>query len=348
MLSSYLGGILMKTQINKKVKLLTASAGLMTVAALALSNAPVQAEDTVTTEQVTTITYKVQAGDSLYKIAQNYGVTVDQLKEWNAKTNDFLAINEKLVIKIAAPEESHDQTESEDKVSADNVEDIVFKTNEGAKDAARKFFNPKKHSLWQIVWVENGYMVKFTPITAEEDGQGDEDTENNSDETVTTDQYYQNLDQAIAAAKKGYNSDKYSNWRVDWTKDGYVITYTLKKQDPPKESTEDEKPEQSEGIYTVQAGDSYWKIAQKFGVSIEDLQAWNKTNDYNLAIGDKLIVKAPTIEDEDSTDNNVESKYYQDLNEAIAKAKAGFDTDKYSNWRVDWTEKGYQIHYTNK
>ncbi|MCZ0716881.1 LysM peptidoglycan-binding domain-containing protein [Aerococcus kribbianus] len=338
----------MKTQINKKVKLLTASAGLMTVAALALSDVPVQAEDTVDTDQVTTITYKVQAGDSLYKIAQNYGVTVDQLKEWNDKTNDFLAINEKLVIKTAEPGDSNDQSEPEEKVTADNVEAIVFKTNEGAKDAARKFFNPKKHSLWQIVWVEDGYMVKFTPITAEEAGQDEEDNEDNSGNTVTTDQYYQNLDQAIAAAKKGYNNDKYSNWRVDWTKDGYVITYTLKKQDPPKKSEEDEKPEQVDSIYTVQAGDSYWKIAQKFGVSIEDLQAWNKTNDYNLAIGDKLIVKALQKEDEAPTDQNQEPKYYQNLNEAIAKAKAGFDTDKYSNWRVDWTEKGYQIHYTNK
>lgn len=45
------------------------------------------------------ITYVVKAGDTLYKIAQKYGTTVDELKKLNNLVSDVLSIGKILIIK---------------------------------------------------------------------------------------------------------------------------------------------------------------------------------------------------------------------------------------------------------
>jgi membrane-bound lytic murein transglycosylase D len=40
----------------------------------------------------------VQAGDTLYKIARQYGVTVQQILDWNNKTASSVSVGEKLKI----------------------------------------------------------------------------------------------------------------------------------------------------------------------------------------------------------------------------------------------------------
>ncbi|MCW6663516.1 LysM peptidoglycan-binding domain-containing protein, partial [Aerococcaceae bacterium NML190073] len=54
------------------------------------------------------------------------------------------------------------------------------------------------------------------------------------------------------------------------------------------------------GTYTVQAGDSYWRIANRHGISIQELQRLNGTNDYFLYPGQVIkvsgTVSAPVVE----------------------------------------------------
>lgn len=42
--------------------------------------------------------------------------------------------------------------------------------------------------------------------------------------------------------------------------------------------------------YTVVAGDSYWKIARKYGITAQELMALNDTSDARLQIGQKILV----------------------------------------------------------
>ena len=48
-------------------------------------------------------TYIVKRGDSLWSIANNYGVTVNQLKEANGITNNMLTIGQELIIPVSLP-----------------------------------------------------------------------------------------------------------------------------------------------------------------------------------------------------------------------------------------------------
>ncbi|WP_226036194.1 C40 family peptidase [Aquibacillus saliphilus] len=51
-----------------------------------------------------TSTYKVKAGDSLWKIGNNQGVSISDLKKWNNLSSDVIHIGQTLQLKKAAPE----------------------------------------------------------------------------------------------------------------------------------------------------------------------------------------------------------------------------------------------------
>ncbi|MBG9979754.1 LysM peptidoglycan-binding domain-containing protein [Facklamia sp. DSM 111018] len=61
--------------------------------------------------------------------------------------------------------------------------------------------------------------------------------------------------------------------------------------DKPEDPENPEDPEQPEReTYVVQAGDSLWVIANKFGVSVNDLKEWNNLESNFIQIGQELIV----------------------------------------------------------
>ena len=51
--------------------------------------------------------YTVQSGDNLYKIAQKYGVTVDEIRNENNLTTDMLFIGQKLKIPLSKPKDEN-------------------------------------------------------------------------------------------------------------------------------------------------------------------------------------------------------------------------------------------------
>ena len=52
--------------------------------------------------------------------------------------------------------------------------------------------------------------------------------------------------------------------------------------------------ETESGYYTVQTGDTLYALAQRFGTTVEQLQAWNNIpNPNKIRIGQRLIVREP-------------------------------------------------------
>lgn len=69
--------------------------------------------------------YTVKAGDSLYAIANKYGMSVEELKELNNLTSNLLTIGQRLLIKKG--EDLTDSTETYTVVKGDNLYQIALK-----------------------------------------------------------------------------------------------------------------------------------------------------------------------------------------------------------------------------
>ena len=49
-------------------------------------------------------------------------------------------------------------------------------------------------------------------------------------------------------------------------------------------------PQSATEIYTVKSGDSYWKIARKYGMTSTELMSLNNTSSALIRVGQKILV----------------------------------------------------------
>jgi len=150
--------------------------------------------------------YKVQKGDTLYKIANDFGTSVDELKNINNLTSNTLMIGQELLIPgISAPEEEMDEYS-------------IYTVKKG-------------DSLWAIA---KNYNISVDDLI--------------------------NLNN--------------------------LTDLTLQIGDQLKVPQKDI----SENIYTVKSGDTLWSIARENNVSVSELKEANNLSSNLLSIGQQLIL----------------------------------------------------------
>lgn len=200
-------------------------------------------------------TYTVKSGDSLWKIANEYGVTVDELKKANNLSSNVLNIGQ--ILKIPTKE-----------VESDNI--YIVKSGD---------------SLWKIA---NEYDV-----TVDELKKANNLTSNVLSigqklviplETVASDQTYY----TVQSGDSLWNIAKRYGVSVDELKKANNLSSNLltigQKLIIPGENFNNHQK------YVVQSGDSLWKIANKYNVSVDDLIKLNNLNNTLLSIGQELLI----------------------------------------------------------
>lgn len=156
--------------------------------------------------------YVVQSGDSLYSIATKFGVTVNELKSANNLTSNLLSIGQTLIIPRTTPE------------VAPPGDYIVYAVQKG-------------DTLYKIA---NNYGVSVNDIIE-------------FNQLPTT-----------------------------------ALSINQQLLIPTNQNT----PPVTDGVvrYTVQAGDSLWKIANQYGITVDELISSNNLTSTSLQIGDILII----------------------------------------------------------
>ena len=204
--------------------------------------------------------YVVQNGDSLWKIANKYGITVDELKNLNGLTNNNLTVGQILEI----PGNSDD---------SNNSGTYTVKSGD---------------SLWKIA---NQYGLTVAELKALNGltsdnlsvGQVLKVTDNNSNTyTVKAGDSLWNI-----ANKYEITVDELKKLN-GLTNNALMIGQVLK---IPGNSDDFN----NSGTYTVKSGDSLWKIANQYGLTVAELKALNGLTSDNLSVGQVLKV----------TDNNL-------------------------------------------
>ena len=187
--------------------------------------------------------YTVQAGDSYWRIANKYGISIEELQRLNGTSSYFLYPGQSLVVPGSASTTSG---------SAASTSTSTTSTRSAAPSAGGSYTVQAGDSYWRIA---NKYGISIQELQR----------------LNGTSDYTLHPGQSIKVPGSGTNASASSNSSSAST------------------STTSAAPAAG-GSYTVQAGDSYWRIANKYGISISELQRLNGTSDYNLYPGQSLKV----------------------------------------------------------
>ena len=202
--------------------------------------------------------YVVQICDSLWKIANQYGITVNELKSLNGLTSNNLTVGQ--ILEVPS--------------SSNTSETYTVKAGDSLWKIANQFgltvaelknlngLNSDNLSIGQVLKVSNS----------------NDSSNNNSNNTYTVkagDSLWN------IANKYGVTVNELKSLN-NLTSDSLSIGQVLK---IPSSSSNN-----SSNTYTVKAGDSLWNIANKYGITVDELKNLNNLTSNTLSIGQVLKV----------------------------------------------------------
>ena len=215
-----------------------------------------------------TITYTVQRGDSLSKIASLYNTTVKEIKSLNNLISDILQVGQQLVIPIL--EENGDDMVPE----VDGYQEYIVQPGDSLSRIAT-LFNTSIDDIKSL----NGLTSNIILVGQVLKIPNEVDAGNNFDQY---EEYTVQKGDSLWKIAKEYNLS------VDDIVDFNGLTsLNLKIGDILKIPT---IAVTSNDVYIVQNGDSLWSIARKFNVTVDELKNKNGLTSNLLSIGQELII----------------------------------------------------------
>ena len=199
--------------------------------------------------------YVVQSGDSLWKIANKYGITVDELKSLNGLTSNNLSVGQ--ILEVPGGSSSGTYT-------------VKF-----------------GDSLWKIA---NQYgltvaeLKNLNGLTSDNLSIGQILKISNSSSSNNSNTYTVKAGDSLwkIANQYGLTVAELKNLN-GLTSDNLSIGQILKISNSSSSN--------NSNTYTVKAGDSLWNIANKYGITVSELKNLNGLTSDNLSIGQ--ILKVP-------------------------------------------------------
>ena len=239
-------------------------------------------------EGITTNTYVVQKGDSLYSIANKLGTTVSELKKENNLTSNTLQIGE--VLRIPTKE----IYEGEENVYIVQKGDTLYSVamaNNTTVDELKKANNLTSNilSTGQLLKIPSALLPESTYIVKKGD--------------------------SLYSIANKYNTTIDELKRINnLTSNILSIGQVLKL---PSDKVSDVEKEENTISYTVQKGDSLYSIARKYSTTIDKIKELNNLTTNLLSIGQVLLIP---------TDTNLETTYTVQKGDSLYSIAKKYDT----------------------
>ena len=199
-----------------------------------------------------TDTYQVQAGDSVWKIANKFGMTVDQFRSLNNLSGNFIYPGQTLKVNQVS-NNSVNVVKTIDKQFNNTLKGSGLQTSTTTKGNYK--VNPGD-SLWRIASKHGMTLEQLKALNG-----------------LTSNFIYPGQMLSV----KGTSVSQPVNVTVETPKTNTSVVNT--------------KPViSSNGSYVVQAGDSVWKIAKKFGMTLDQVAQLNGLKGYLIHPGQRLNV----------------------------------------------------------
>lgn len=230
-------------------------------------------------------TYTVQSGDYLSKIAEDNGVTVAQLKEWNGISGDKITVGQKL--KIYTNGTVAEKKEVKEKTTKSKTTHTVQEGENLSLIADKYGLTAEDLMEWNDL--DNDVIVPGQKLTLVEPKQTKKDNKTTKKAKTHTVKEGENL--TLISEKYGVTLKQLRDWN-DIDNDVIIPGQVLNVSAPGKDVKKTDKTE-SQKTYKVKKGDTLQSIADKFNVTIKELKIWNDLDSSTIVIGQVLNVSTP-------------------------------------------------------
>jgi peptidoglycan/xylan/chitin deacetylase (PgdA/CDA1 family)/spore germination protein YaaH len=238
----------------------------------------------------TGLTHTVQAGESLWSISKLYSTTIDAIKTLNGLTRDVIFPGQVLAISLGTPIVPPTIPPNFNGTlyiiqQSDTLSSIAnkFNTTIDAIKVLNKLTNDMIY-VGQILAIPASESTAIVPPTIPPNFKGPIHTVISGDTLWQIAQKFTTTIEAIKTLNKLTSDTIYPGWQLAIPETSIL---------PPVEPFDPVT-----GIYTVQAGDTLWHIAQRFNTTIDAIKTLNNLTSDQLAIGQKLQITQilPTLD----------------------------------------------------
>ncbi|HNU42421.1 MAG TPA: LysM peptidoglycan-binding domain-containing protein, partial [Cyclobacteriaceae bacterium] len=230
--------------------------------------------------------YTVRAGDDLWRVSQQTGVQLKRLKRYNKQLTGSLKSGDVVWL---------DNTKPAGTNTLPVLEPVTEETTVIAEVDANSFFNwairPKETSVVSVV--EQPPLVQPEPDTKtiiKTDTSGLAPQQDTSVEQPASHMVKQG--ETLYAIARQYNvavTDLVEWNSLDLTS-GIKPNQVLTLKPVSKEEIQPQSSQPQFIVHEVRESDTLYSVARQYNVTIKDIMAWNKKEDFKIARGEKLKI----------------------------------------------------------
>ncbi|EME7087686.1 LysM peptidoglycan-binding domain-containing protein [Enterococcus faecium] len=276
----------------------------------------------------TSTTYTVQSGDSVWGISNKFGITMDQLIQWNNIQNNFIYPGKKLTIKGSQENGSSTNNSGNNTNSSGNAGTSNGGQTTGAKytvqsgDSVWKISNDHGITMAQLIeWnnIKNNFVYPGQQLIVSNGGSsntgantgntsGSNSSNSSSSNTASGTKYTVKAGDSVWSVSNKYGITmaqliQWNNIQNNFIYPGQQLTVsnsgstnsassnTGSSANTNNSSSANTGSSSSQGTYTVKAGESVWSVANKNGITMNQLIEWNNIKNNFIYPGQQLIVK---------------------------------------------------------
>jgi LysM repeat protein len=291
--------------------------------------------------------YKVQSGDSVWLVANKHGMTMDELISLNGIQNNFIYPGQTLTVaksgSTSANQSSQSSTPSTPNKNTDSEGTYTVQSGDSVWLVADKH-GMTMDELIRLNGIQDNFIYPGQTLTVAKGGSTSTNQSNQSNTTTTPNSntasqgtYTVKSGDSVwlVADKHGMSMDELV--RLNGIQDNFIYpgqTLNVAKGNSaststPTPSTPSKANTGGQGTYTVQSGDSVWSVADKHGMTMDELIRLNGIQDNFIYPGQTL-----TVSKGDSTSANQSSQPSQSTTPTTptqpSVSQTNNNTDKYT------------------